>query len=291
MNNGKLASSLIYTGVSGVGGRSFADQARENKTCIYCGGNLNHTKDITRMMSYMMPITDDEREIARRAGQPIPDSLLEKSSEAEEELIEVLNCSICGWWLACSPYLNSGGHIMEEMGYGQLRLLNPEDIGEPVEAIRSYLAANYQDRFKVHPKKFEEVVASIFRDIGYSTRVTSYTADGGIDVYMDGPDDKLIGVQVKRTKNKIELEQINSLAGALFIKGCIEGVFVTTSEYRRGAVQTAKAATAKGLPIEFYDSKRLLDALQIVQSSKVIDPRDPDAPWMKAAFTTYYKVQ
>ncbi|MBF4323642.1 hypothetical protein, partial [Vibrio anguillarum] len=78
MNNGKLASSLIYTGVSGVGGRSFADQARENKTCIYCGGNLNHTKDITRMMSYMMPITDDEREIARRAGQPIPDSLLEK---------------------------------------------------------------------------------------------------------------------------------------------------------------------------------------------------------------------
>ncbi|MBF4333252.1 restriction endonuclease, partial [Vibrio anguillarum] len=133
----------------------------------------------------------------------------------------------------------------------------------------------YQDRFKVHPKKFEEVVASIFRDIGYSTRVTSYTADGGIDVYMDGPDDKLIGVQVKRTKNKIELEQINSLAGALFIKGCIEGVFVTTSEYRRGAVQTAKAATAKGLPIELYDSKRLLDALQIVQSSKIIDPRDP----------------
>jgi restriction system protein len=129
---------------------------------------------------------------------------------------------------------------MEEVGYGILRALDPLDIGEPVEAIRAYLTVKYEDCNKVHPRKFEEVVCTIFRDLGYRARITSYSADGGIDVYLDGPDNALVGVQVKRYEKPIEIQQINALTGAMVIKGCAKGIFVTTSRYRKGAAQTAK---------------------------------------------------
>jgi len=41
----------------------------------------------------------------------------------------------------------------------------------------------------VNPRVFEETVASVFRDLGYHTRITGYSHDDGIDVVMDGPDD------------------------------------------------------------------------------------------------------
>ena len=49
-----------------------------------------------------------------------------------------------------------------------------------------------------------------FGDLGYRARVTAYSGDDGIDVILDGDDDKAVGVQVKRYKNRIEVDQIRS---------------------------------------------------------------------------------
>lgn len=94
--------------------------------------------------------------------------------------------------------------------------------------------------------------------------MTAYHADGGIDAYLDG-NSGLVGVQVKRTKNPIEIEQVNSLTGALLVNDCTSGVFVTTSRFRRGAKNVASKARARGLPIELYDGSRLLQALEVAQ--------------------------
>jgi restriction system protein len=198
-------------------------------------------------MNYVVPVSDAQRELARRAGQPVPDDFREVVENSEEE-VEVVRCAFCGWWVAWSPYLNTGGHIMHEFGYGQLRALDPADIGEPVDAIRSFLAANYDRRLDVDPRKFEELVCSVFSNVGYRARLTAYSGDGGIDVFLDGPSETLIGVQVKRWKHAIKVEQINALTGALLIHDCTAGVFVTTSEYQRGAVVAAQKASARGFP-------------------------------------------
>jgi len=98
-------------------------------------------------------------------------------------------------------------------------------------------------------------------------------------------------VQVKRWKHAIKVEQINALTGALLIHDCTAGVFVTTSEYQRGAVVAAQKASARGFPIELYDASRLYDALQIAQAKREMRADDPEAPWMTCMFPDYYKWQ
>jgi len=178
---------------------------------------------------------------------------------------------------------------MAEVGYGELRTLDPSDISESIEAVRAHLMVSREDMLKVHPRKLEEIVGSVFKDFGYRTRVTAYSGDGGIDVYLDGADDVLIGVQVKRTKRPIEVEQINALTGALFVNDCAAGIFVATSRFRSGAQKVAAKARTRGVPVELWDAARLYDALEIAQLQADFDPEGALAPWMRCHFTEHYK--
>ena len=114
----------------------------------------------------------------------------------------------------------------------------------------------------MHPRLFELVVASVFREIGYVASATAYSNDGGIDVVLE-KGDSTIGVQVKRYADRIEAEQIRSLAGALILANHTEGIFVTTSSFRSGAKSTAKRFTSKGYPIKLVDGERFLTQLGI----------------------------
>jgi restriction system protein len=145
-------------------------------------------------------------------------------------MTRVRTCPVCGWWSVHQTSTTAGGSVgthHESGAAGSLRELDLPNVEGPLEEIRSYLAARYSDRFRVHPRVFEETVASVFRDLGYGARVTAYSGDDGIDVILDGQSDTMIGVQVKRYRNSIQVEQIRSLAGALVLGGLTRGIFVT----------------------------------------------------------------
>jgi restriction system protein len=151
---------------------------------------------------------------------------------------------------------------------GALRLLTSPNLDLPLDELRKYLAAQYESRFAVHPRLFEETVASVFRDLGYRTRVTGYSHDDGIDVVMDGPGDQIIGVQVKRWKNSVTVEQIRAFAGALILGGMTKGMFVTTSGFQSGVPGTAGRFAARGIPIELLNAQRFYDALRVAQINR-----------------------
>jgi restriction system protein len=174
-------------------------------------------------------------------------------------------------------FLKRGQPFESWYGYSAaLKQFDLYDISIPIGELKNYLIANYGARLSVHPQRFEEVVASVFSNIGYSARVTGCSGDGGIDVILDGPDGSVIGVQVKRSKNTIEVEQIRSLAGALIIKGITRGIFVTTSSFRAGAPRTARLCSLAGIPIELIDAQRFYEALKLSQSK--ID-EEPEQTW------------
>jgi len=156
---------------------------------------------------------------------------------------------------------------------GSLKELDLTDISTPLAEVRQYLLAKENSMFDAHPQLFENVVASVFSGLGWNARVTAYSGDDGIDIVLDGPDDKTIGVQVKRYRRerRIEAEQIRSFAGALLLNGHTKGVFVATSPFRKGAQNTARKYADFGYPIELIDAEKLLDALGIAQisSSKI----------------------
>lgn len=200
--------------------------------------------------------------------------LADRAYKIENLLAEA--CSICGWWrvsrstIGRSAYTGECSNKPRDMHhrYGaipHLRNLDISDISIPVSEVRDFLTAKYESRYKVHPRLFEETVASVFHDHGYHAKVTAYSGDGGIDVVLDGKRGEEIGVQVKRYKGSISVEQIRAFTGALLIGGYTKGIFVTTSRFQAGANKTARLAELRGIRIELMDAEMFYDALKIAQ--------------------------
>jgi restriction system protein len=178
-------------------------------------------------------------------------------------------CETCGWWRT-EHYL-----VYEDRPFAwrhctyiaaaALRNLDLTDLSVPISDAQAFIVARYERRFSVHPRLLEEVVAATCRDLGFHCFVTAYTCDGGVDVVLQGPSDELVGVQVKRHRGRIKAEQIRSFAGALILRGCTQGVFVTTGEYQRGALRTAHHFGDRGVAIALMDAQAFFDALKIAK--------------------------
>jgi restriction system protein len=181
-------------------------------------------------------------------------------------------CQACGWWNVYRVHQN---YIARTAGLaegysgtiGSLKELDLADISAPLAEVRQYLLARQEELYAVHPRVFEDIVCSVFKDAGWDARVTAYAGDDGIDVVLDGPDGATVGVQVKRygAHRKIEAEQIRSFAGALLLDGKTRGVFVTTSDFRKGARQAAARYASIGYPIKLMNASGFLEALGIAQ--------------------------
>ena len=186
----------------------------------------------------------------------------------QEQTFKVEICPTCGWWKVRREVLWSKDTLFYAQHYAAiatLRDLNLKDLSTPLEEVRSYLTAKYKARFDVHPRLFEETVGSVFKDLGYDTKVTAYSNDGGIDVILEEEDGTEVGVQVKRYKDSISVEQIRAFAGALLLNGYTKGIFVTTSSFQSGAASVARLAAMRGIQIELINAERFLDALKVSQ--------------------------
>ena len=85
------------------------------------------------------------------------------------------------------------------------------DISLQLAEMRQFLIVRDQKRQELHPKLFEEVVGSVFRDLGYSVAVVGKSGDNGIDIILQ-KHNETIGVQVKRYKDRIHLSTVLVLA-------------------------------------------------------------------------------
>jgi restriction system protein len=186
-------------------------------------------------------------------------------------------CEVCGWWRIVRDsdygYLHGIFHDVDASA-GSLKSFDVSDITAPVQEVRNYLAARYEARYEVHPRVFEETVASVFKGLGYGARVTGYSSDGGIDIILDSPTSGIVGVQVKRYRNAIKVESIRSLAGALILNDCTAGVFVTTSEFQSGCEKAAKLFAIRGIPIQLLNASKFYDALRLVERTCRSGERD-----------------
>lgn len=215
-----------------------------------------------------------------------------KSALGVHEATETLHaCPLCGWWRLQREALLDDRHMFGRLAQprlekhprgrrtedefptmtrllrgaaGSLRNLALTDVSVPLEDVRAYLTGRYEQRFGLPPSVLEETVASVFANVGYSVQVTGKSGDDGIDVVLS-KGEEVIGVQVKRYSARIQVDQIRAFAGALMVNGLTKGVFVTTSDFTRGAPRTVSKLAERGYRIELYDAVRFLDALKISQ--------------------------
>ena len=127
-------------------------------------------------------------------------------------------CRKCGWWSfeLDQTDLNDEGYF-----YSSRALLKRFSVGDddvPYEALIEYISRNSDKLFDVSPKKFEEIVANVYRDtLGYRPEFVSYgRPDRGIDVVaVQVESGEYIAIQAKRYKQPIELGQIHQFFGAI----------------------------------------------------------------------------
>lgn len=192
-------------------------------------------------------------------------------------------CQACGWWVVTHYVGYSYGYegfVGVNRAAGSLRNLDLTDISTPSQDIGRYLLTRYDDRFWLNPKKYEDIVAGVFSDFGFRVRVTSYSHDDGIDIFVfDGNDDKTVGIQVKRYRGKIGVEQIRSFAGALLLNGLTTGIFVTTSQFTAGAANTSLRYGEAGIGIELWDAEKFYDKLQLSKLRQFTFVDDTESPY------------
>lgn len=104
---------------------------------------------------------------------------------------------------------------------------------------------------KQSPQFFEQLVVDLLVKMGYggsfeeSANVTQYAKDGGIDGIIK--EDKLgldkVYIQAKQwnkdpeAKNKVSRPEIDKFVGAIVNQGGSKGIFVTTCEFTKGAME------------------------------------------------------
>ncbi len=237
-------------------------------SCIFCKSALSHAD-----VDDVWPVSDKKIQNSfkktiksYKKHHSLEDCYLNLRMETKESEVTLEYCKICGWWRLTKTFcIAADAWQIWDVRLGCVGTLSNLDLINdklPLDEIRSFLSARYEKRFFINPRIFEGVVADVFKSIGYFTTVTGYTHDGGVDIILNNGINQ-IGVQVKRTKNKITIEEIRSFIGALVLSGKTKGFFITTSDFTGQAIRSSRA-TSK-IQLDLFDSEMFSDVLSFAQ--------------------------
>ncbi len=260
----------MYKHLDYTDGKNISDNPFKNR-CPYCNSVLVITEiedcwhisneEILYAHSYTI---ESYKEI-----HDLEDCYLELELPSEDIIVEVHYCWTCGWWrLIKNICISARKWQIWDVKFGCaaiLKKLDEHDINEPLSEVRDFLTRSFEKRFCINPKLFQDVVADVFKSLGYFTQARSFNNDGGIDIVLTNTSNQEIGVQVKRSKNTISLEQIRAFVGALLLGNMTAGIYVATSSFPPGAKKVIKQSSSVGIPIELLDASSFYDALKIAQ--------------------------
>jgi restriction endonuclease Mrr len=129
---------------------------------------------------------------------------------------------------------------------------------ETNEELLRYLAEHPELLRDVSPRKFEEVVAAIFRNRGFSVEVTPRTRDGGRDILAVehtkfGSSLNLVECKRYAQTRRVGVETVRGLYGVVTAENATRGVIVTTSAFTSVALDFASPLTYR-LSLHDYDA-------------------------------------
>jgi restriction system protein len=113
-------------------------------------------------------------------------------------------------------------------------------IGEISDELIQELRARPELLYQLDPRKFEQLVAELYRRKGFEATLTPASGDEGADVYVVSRNDlgrTLWVVQAKRNAphRKIKAGVVRELLGTVMAKDASAGILITTSFFQPGA--------------------------------------------------------
>lgn len=132
------------------------------------------------------------------------------------------------------------------------------------DEIKKFFKKYPQKLYDIHPRKFEELIASILEDLGFSVELTKATRDGGRDIIANiknGLTNFLTYVECKRyaPENKIDVGIIRQVSGVHYLRKPSKSIIVTTSFFTKDAQEEAKLIENQLELKDFYHIKNWLE--------------------------------
>lgn len=161
--------------------------------------------------------------------------------------------------------IEEAGQIVDDLYENDSEILDlPRiEIMSIDDHIKAYFKKNPEDLYKLSPRKFEELVASIIKDMGFDVELTPATRDGGRDIIAyirTGISNYLTHIECKRyaPDNKISVDIIRSVVGVHHMRNANKSVIVTTGFFTKDARDEAKLVENTLDLKDYYDLKDML---------------------------------
>ena len=124
--------------------------------------------------------------------------------------------------------------------------------------LKRYLSKHPEKLYDLSPRKFEELIASILKDLGFEVELTKATRDGGSDIIAyirNAVCSYLTLVECKKyaPENKVGVGIIRQVTGVHHLKRATKSIIVTTSYFSPDAIKEAKAFENQ-LDLKDYES-------------------------------------
>lgn len=153
--------------------------------------------------------------------------------------------------------------IIEEYSNDKISKISSDLIIANKE-LKSYFAKNPEKLFKLSPRSFEELIASILHDMGYDVQLTPKTHDGGFDIRAlnkNGIAPFLTLVECKKYSpdRPVGIELVRNLHGVLNIENANAAALITTSYFTSGAIDLQRRL---GFRLSLHDYNKLQEWLK-----------------------------
>ncbi|MDZ7694396.1 MAG: restriction endonuclease [Balneolaceae bacterium] len=140
--------------------------------------------------------------------------------------------------------MDSSGEIRELLFKDDDLEISEINITDINTEIKRYFKNHPEKLYELSPRKFEELIADIFNDLGFDVQLTQATRDGGRDIIArikNAVTDYLTYVECKRyaAENKIGVGIIREVSGVHYIKNPSKSIIVTTSFFTSDAKEKA----------------------------------------------------
>lgn len=179
-------------------------------------------------------------------------------------------CPFCGWTMrqltiVDDDYPYRGKTYLFNAEMRHFALDNKELL---LSEIGTHLKRRFSDLYLLSPRRFEELVADLFKQLGYRSVLTPTTGDRGIDVYLLGKtDEDMAIVEVKRyAKNrKVGIGVVDRLRGVQLRDEVPNAYIVTSGSFTTLARKSAasKNAIEHGYNLTLVDADRFLKILGV----------------------------
>ncbi len=116
-----------------------------------------------------------------------------------------------------------------------------------------------EDLLRIPSRKFEELVAAVFRNNGYEVELTPKTRDGGVDIIaverkiLTGTSVHLIECKRYSPDNKVGIGVLQRMLGVVTHRKANKGIIVTTSSFSRDAIAFAESTRYQLSLSDYFD--------------------------------------